>query len=158
EDAAVVAVAVRLHVPKAAVVPMRVVFPVEAVEDRIETDSFERDTAFARQEALAGDFFEPGGAADAVMAGLGNDHGAPIARVDFRQEVVERNPARVVGAGVPVQLSSAGDLPLIGGVEIDTDDIEVALGAAELGSCATRDHVPGFELAGALRGGRAGVP
>ena len=71
EDAAVVAVAVRLHVPKAAVVPMRVVFPVEAVEDRIETDSFERDTAFARQEALAGDFFEPRGAADAgVLAAL----------------------------------------------------------------------------------------
>ena len=70
ENARIMAVAVRDHVPEAAVVPVGAVLPIEAVEDRVEADAFERDAALEREAALACDLVEPGRAADAVVAGL----------------------------------------------------------------------------------------
>ena len=39
--------------------------------------------------------------------------------------------ARVVGAGIPMQLAASRDLPLIGGIKVETDDVEEMLRSAE---------------------------
>ena len=45
-----------------------------------------------------------------------------------------------------MQFPAAGHFPLIGGVVVDADDVQVTLGAAELGRGAAGDHVPRLEL------------
>ena len=43
----------------------------------------------------------------------------------FRQQFVQRQPARIVRPGVPMQLPATRHLPLIGGIEVDAHDVQV---------------------------------
>src|SRR5437763_12864872 len=112
---------------------MRAVVPIETVEDRVQTDAVERNTFVDRDPALSGDLVEPCCATDSIVAGLGHNHGPPIALVYFLEQQIQWTPPRIIRSGVPMELAAARHLPLVGSVIVHANDVKVTLGAAQLG-------------------------
>src|SRR5436305_5378357 len=104
---------------------MRAVFPIETVEDRVKTNAVERDTFVERDPALSGDLVEPWRAADPIMAGLRHNHGPPIPLVQFLEQQMQWTPPRIVRPGVPMELASPRHFPLVSGVVVHANDVQV---------------------------------
>src|SRR5574340_635489 len=60
---------------------------------------------------------------------------------------VLKSPPATVLLKKAVKLFSAGDLPLVGRVEVDAHNVEVTRVAAQFGTAASGNHVPRLELA-----------
>ena len=70
------------EIPQAAVVPVRGIVPLEAIDDRVKAHTFDRDARVDRETQLLGHFPQPLRAAGSHVARLADEDGAPIAFVD----------------------------------------------------------------------------
>src|SRR5215204_427175 len=112
--------------------PVRRVLPFESVDDRVETDAFERHAGVDGRAEFGSHLPDPFGTAGSHVARLRDEDRTLIALVRGLQQLVERHPAWVAWMDVPRNLLSSRLLPLVVVVEVHADDIQILRIAAKL--------------------------
>src|SRR5919206_4700559 len=110
------AFAVEMKIPQTTVMPVTEVLPVGAVDDRVKTNPFYRNSRPTSNENLGNDFARPTRAPAAKMTGLCNEDRSAIASINIGQQMPKRKPpfvSRRVLPAQPVFRHIARILPLI---------------------------------------------
>src|SRR5690606_19255222 len=101
-------------------------------DDGVDTDPFDQDLVANRLLNLSSHVVEPGRASRAFCAGFSNQEGAAIALVNFLEHLRQR------AEGVmPEWNCRAAEIPLIEGVIIDAQHIQILGPSAEFRLLAT---------------------
>jgi hypothetical protein len=116
-----------VEISKEAGMAVPVIIPSGIVEDRIETDSVDRDACLLCRENLMTNDAKPSRAQVALNSGLGNKERPPIALVDVTKEITEGTKLPMVDRDRQVSVN-----PLIVKIVIHSNDVDVVGSASEL--------------------------
>jgi hypothetical protein len=133
--------AARAGVIPDAVVAVAVVLPARMVDDRVEADAADRDAGRDGREHLALDHAKPRSAEMVLRTGLGDHDRSTVPAMQLGELSGERHSVGMVDR----QGTGSVD-PLVVGVVVHADDVEMRLRAAELGLPPPGEEVPRLEL------------
>src|SRR5262245_41950474 len=113
---------------------MAVVHPAGMIDDRIKANSVDRDVDMESGIYLLTNVAEPFAAWTALNTGFGNENGVAIPRKHFPEDAPER-PVKRAGASQRGEFADPARAfeiikPLVVGIEVNTDDIQVFLMSA----------------------------
>src|SRR5437764_6699259 len=97
--------------------PVVAVFPIIAVENRVQAHTANRDSNLERLVNLRPDLADPACASDAEMAGLRDQKRPFVPLPNPAQHAVQRDPAWIAGFVFPAQ-AVATQFPLIRMIEV----------------------------------------
>src|SRR5205807_10620573 len=149
------ALAVLVRVIPKAIVTMPAINPARMIEYGIETDAVQRNTGKNRGLCFVADIAQPARTRAIFCAGFGDKHGAMVTLEYLAEHLTERTVERMLAAQRR-ELANASKpfeiiIPLVLGVEIDADNIQISLMAAQFRPQTPTQHVPGLELGNAIR-------
>ena len=118
-----------------------VVGPAGIIENWIDTNSLNRDSASPRSGGFRADIVQPSRARGALSSSFRDHDWTSIPVKDFAQHLAQRT----IGVVSERDRSAAGG-PLVVGIEVDADQIQETGVSAELRTGLARDHVDRLEL------------
>ena len=124
--------------------PVRQVFPVGPVENRIQANALQRHATLFAAQGRSADIVQPGHPALADMACFGDEHRPLVAPRQLVEHVRQIAAPRVFQ--VPVQPVVRWVFPLVAVVIVDGRDVEVAGRTAQARLQVATQHVPCLEL------------
>src|SRR3954470_8028313 len=104
--------------------PVIQVFPIRAIQNWINADTFQWDADLEGGAYFLGNFAYPRTAPDAEMTGFCQEQRAAVTKVDLLQQPVKGNPARVAGGIFPAQ-PVIRMFPFVGVIEVQAHDVEI---------------------------------
>src|SRR4026208_1897531 len=125
---------------------MAIVRPARMIEDRIQTYSVQRHACRHCDAGSLSDVTHPARALAQLRSRLGNQYRAAVSLVNLNQHLVEGAIPRI-----GVRNHFAMKLPLVVGIIIDTNDIDIFWVATQLRTDITSKHIPRLVLRAAVR-------
>src|SRR5437867_2784999 len=101
--------------------PMLLVFPIRAIDDRVQADAFDGNPRTARGSYLDSHFPDPSRPSGPEVAGLGHEDRPPVAIIDLLEQAAEGYHSRIARGVLPAQ-PRAALLPLIRVIIIHAHD------------------------------------
>src|SRR5687768_6667383 len=140
------------EIPQSTIVPVTDIVPIRPVNHWIDGYTFHRHSISDRRPYFIIDFPEPHSPPYTKVTSLPNKKRTPVPVIDFGKQLMQWNPTFVAWIRLP-RKTHVGMLPLVGVIIIEPHNIQILRLAAQSGIHLPGDHVPGFKLAGTLRGG-----